>query len=229
MTPDRTRPPRACISILNWNNAPATLECIASVRRSLNPTDVIVVLDNGSTDESVDTLSTVEGIELITAEQNLGFAGGQNRVLPHALARNFDYVRLPNNNALVQGASVQRLVKSTGTDAEKIHDLFATREKQATQTHRVIDRGTAPVVGMQTGDRLIWRKYASPLEFLKLLGWKLRLVHRQLAVLAGNPVAAAAMELGGRHGWLNLGGRFNREERLDLPARWLFDRARTAS
>lgn len=319
MTTDGTRPPRVCISILNWNNAPATLDCIVSLRLSLNPTDVIVVLDNGSTDESVKTLKTVEGIELITAEQNLGFAGGHNRVLRHALACGFDYVWLLNNDALVQGDCLRRLVEhaqahpdcalispvildnlpphayqhtlsilnATGTGVEEILDLSVAREKQAKQPQRVIVWGTALLVRVgaisrlgyldeklfaysedtdyslrslregfqnavvfdaviwhehpphprkphyyyytQRNSSLMWRKHTSPLKFLKLLRWNLRLAHRQMAMLAGNPEAVDAMKLGIWHGWLNRGGGFNREKRLGLPARWLVDLAMAIS
>lgn len=307
MTTDGARPPRVYISILNWNNAPA---CIRSVRRSLSPTDVIVVLDNGSTDSSVETLKTVVGIELITAEQSLGVAGGHNRVLSYAVAQHFEYVWLLNNDALVQGDCLQRLIQyaqghpdcaltspvildnlpphacqhtlsvlnATGTGVEEIQDLYATREKQVIQAQRVIVWGTALLVRVSAIGRLgyldeklfaysedtdnslrslrerfqnavvfdavvrhehpprprrphyyytqrdsspMWRKYTNPLKFLKLLRWNLRLAHGQLAVMAGNPEAVAAMKLGIWHGWFNRGGGFNREQRLGLPARWL--------
>lgn len=319
MSTDRTSLPRVCISILNWNNAQATLECIVSLRSSLNPNDVIVVLDNGSTDDSVTLLRTVEGIELITSEQNLGFAGGHNRVLRHALACKFDYVWLLNNDALAQGDCLQRLVQyaqehpdcaltspvildklpphacqhtlsvlnATATGVEEIQDLYAARKKQATQANRVIVWGTALLVRVDAIDRLgylderlfaysedtdyslrslregfqnavvfdavvwhehpphprkphyyyytqrnstlMWRKYTSQLKFLKLMRWNLSLARRQVAMLAKNPEAVAAMKLGIWHGWINRGGEFNREQRLGLPARWLVDLALAVS
>ena len=107
-TPPRS--PRVCVSILNWNNAPATLDCIRSVQSLLADADQIVVLDNGSSDDSLDMLRTAKGIELMTASENLGFAGGHNRILRHAVDQGFDYVWLLNNDAVVRGDCLQRLV-----------------------------------------------------------------------------------------------------------------------
>ncbi len=103
--------PRVCVSILNWNHAAATLDCIRSVASNLRAQDQIVVLDNGSADDSVPQLRQWPGITLLTSPTNLGFAGGHNRVLRHAVQQGFDYVWLLNNDATAQADCLARLVQ----------------------------------------------------------------------------------------------------------------------
>lgn len=44
--------PRVCIIILNWNGWPDTIECLASVANLTYPNFSVLVVDNGSTDDS---------------------------------------------------------------------------------------------------------------------------------------------------------------------------------
>jgi GT2 family glycosyltransferase len=59
------RKPNTAISILNWNGWEDTLECLESVVRLDYPNYLIVVVDNGSSNESVERIKT-------WAQENLG-------------------------------------------------------------------------------------------------------------------------------------------------------------
>lgn len=108
---------RVCISILNWNNAQETVACIQSLG-DLDGLDVeVLVLDNGSGDDSVEVLSNTADITLLKSEVNLGFAGGHNLVMQHALQQGFDYVWLLNNDACVDPGCLPRLVAAMEADA----------------------------------------------------------------------------------------------------------------
>ena len=111
-----TQRKRVCISILNWNNAPETIECIQSLG-TLRDMDVeVIVLDNGSSDDSVEVLSRTAGITLMRSDVNLGFAGGHNLVMRHALQHDFDYVWLLNNDACVEPGCLPRLLAAMEAD-----------------------------------------------------------------------------------------------------------------
>jgi GT2 family glycosyltransferase len=70
-----------------------------------------VVIDNGSTDDSVGHITTqFPDVELIEAGSNLGFAGGCNVGIAHALATGADYVWLLNNDATVEPSALRELV-----------------------------------------------------------------------------------------------------------------------
>ncbi|HWA96037.1 MAG TPA: glycosyltransferase family 2 protein [Terracidiphilus sp.] len=67
------------IVIVNWNSAEYTRQCIASIRENTKATShEIIVVDNASTDDSLVYLETIEGIQLIRSQQNIGFARANN-------------------------------------------------------------------------------------------------------------------------------------------------------
>src|SRR5438552_1228619 len=68
-----------CIIVLNWNGWQDTLECLESLRRLDYPNFRVLVVDNGSTDDSVERFKKFSlQDELIETGRNLGYAGGNN-------------------------------------------------------------------------------------------------------------------------------------------------------
>src|SRR5262249_30516999 len=58
----------------------------------------IIVVDNGSTDDSVDVLTRFPAVKVVRSAKNLGFAGGNNLGLTDCHGR---YVLLLNNDTIV--------------------------------------------------------------------------------------------------------------------------------
>ena len=90
--------------IVNWNGKKDTDACLRSLTNvRSNDIDLHVVLvDNGSTDGSEDFIKhTHPNVTLLQAGKNLGFTGGNNLGIRHALERNADYVWLLNNDTIV--------------------------------------------------------------------------------------------------------------------------------
>jgi len=58
---------KVAIIILNWNGWEDTIECLESVFRNTYPNYQVIVLDNGSTDDSVEKidLGTIEDMRLM--------------------------------------------------------------------------------------------------------------------------------------------------------------------
>ncbi len=86
-------PPRSpdgaiAVVLVNWNGASDTLATLASLDRAGAGLDLRpLVVDNGSTDDSRDRLRTARpDVEVLATGANLGFAGGNNAGLRHALA-----------------------------------------------------------------------------------------------------------------------------------------------
>ncbi|MBB3117076.1 glycosyltransferase [Pseudoduganella violacea] len=109
-TPSAQR--RILISILNWNTAGKTLDCVASLRRqSLPPGQQadILVIDNGS--EAADYAQLVQGldaqpVQLHREAANRGFAGGHNLAIRRAQEQGYDFIWLMNSDAVVAGNDV---------------------------------------------------------------------------------------------------------------------------
>lgn len=99
--------PRVSIIVLAWNELPYTKECVASIQASTRPPYELILVDNGSTDETLEFFRTVPGAKIVANGSNLGFAGGNNRGI---LAATGDYIIILNNDTLVTDGWLDRLV-----------------------------------------------------------------------------------------------------------------------
>jgi GT2 family glycosyltransferase len=103
--------PKVFIVVLNWNGHAKTVRCIRSLEKITYPNHEILLVDNGSTDDSIDVLSAeLPRVPLIQCATNLGYAGGNNVGIEHALDRQADYVLLLNNDTVVDPSFVEPLV-----------------------------------------------------------------------------------------------------------------------
>jgi GT2 family glycosyltransferase len=109
------RLPSLTVLVLNFRNAAATLRCLESLEvTSYNGPMDVVVLENGSGDDSWLTLSAFAGrtrlsLCLLQSQVNHGFAGGVNHLWPEARG---EYVCLLNNDAEVHRDCLARLVET---------------------------------------------------------------------------------------------------------------------
>lgn len=100
--------PNIFIIILNWNGKKDTLACLESLQKVIHPSFHTIVVDNGSTDGSVSAIREVfPDVSLIETGDNLGFAGGNNWGIEHALKKGADYLLLLNNDTVVDPAILE--------------------------------------------------------------------------------------------------------------------------
>src|SRR5450830_1576724 len=98
---------RVDVVVLNWNGWQDTIACLASLQRQDYPHFNLLVVDNGSTDGSVDQIKkAMPALELLQTGANLGFGGGCNAGIKLALARGADYVWLINSDATVDSGAL---------------------------------------------------------------------------------------------------------------------------
>jgi|SRR5665647_225894 GT2 family glycosyltransferase len=99
------------VVVLNWNGLSDTVRCLESLEAVVYPTYEIILVDNGSTDDSVAFLSSrYPQITIIKNENNLGFAGGNNVGIRYALKKRSDYVLILNNDTVVEPGLITALV-----------------------------------------------------------------------------------------------------------------------
>lgn len=92
---------KVAIILLNWNGKKDTLECLSSLQKLSYKNIDIIVVDNGSTDDSVREIRLAfPKTCLIETGKNLGFAGGNNPGIEHALKNGADYLLLLNNDTI---------------------------------------------------------------------------------------------------------------------------------
>ncbi len=88
--------------VLSWNGREDTLSCLESLMRVERADLGVVCVDNGSTDGSQQAVrERFPQVELIEAGANLGYAGGNNLGLRHALESGARWMMLVNNDATV--------------------------------------------------------------------------------------------------------------------------------
>ena len=106
--------PSVAVIVINWNGVADTSECLESVRGITYPSYKTIVIDNGSSGDDACVLEERFGdtTQLIVSEKNLGFAGGCNLGIRHALATDADYVLLLNNDVVVQPTFLEELVRA---------------------------------------------------------------------------------------------------------------------
>jgi GT2 family glycosyltransferase len=103
---------KVTIIILNWNGKNDTVECIKSLNKIRYPNYKVVIVDNGSTDDSVSCFKEkFPQIKLIETGVNLGFSGGNNVGIKYALETNTDFVLLLNNDTVVDPRFLDELIK----------------------------------------------------------------------------------------------------------------------
>jgi GT2 family glycosyltransferase len=97
-------PPRVSILILVCNRAELTLRCLQTLalRLSQTPAEVVVV-DNGSTDETGPLLRRCHGLKILRNAENAGYPRAVNQA---ARVARGDYLLLLNNDAEVLGKSI---------------------------------------------------------------------------------------------------------------------------
>lgn len=93
---------RVAIVIVNWNGKRDTLRCLQSLFKESYRDKEIIVVDNGSTDGSVEAIQeTYPECTVIAESANIGFAAGNNKGIERAFDRGADAVLLLNNDTTV--------------------------------------------------------------------------------------------------------------------------------
>jgi GT2 family glycosyltransferase len=109
--------PKVSIIILNWNGLEDTIECLESLKHITYSNYEILLVDNGSTDGSVECFrERYPEMEIIENRENLGFAEGNNVGIRRAMDARADYVLLLNNDTVVDPEFLGELVKVARSD-----------------------------------------------------------------------------------------------------------------
>lgn len=98
--------PRVSILILSYNGADLLGPCLESLRGLAYPDYEIVVIDNGSTDDTPRILAQHPAVRTVRTEKNLGSSGGYNFGLPAATG---EFVLMMNNDMIANPLFVSAL------------------------------------------------------------------------------------------------------------------------
>jgi len=109
----KAEPKLVSIVILCWNQLEFTRQCVESLLADDSHPYELILVDNGSTDETPAYLAGIPGAKVIRNEQNLGFPKGCNQGIQAATG---EYILLLNNDTIVVPGLLSELVAAAESD-----------------------------------------------------------------------------------------------------------------
>lgn len=105
---------KVSVIVLNYNGFKNTKDCLLSLEncKTKNADVKIIVVDNDSNDGSVRKLEKGIGYTFLKNSENLGYTGGNNVGIKHALSQKSDYILILNNDTVVDKSFLSELVKA---------------------------------------------------------------------------------------------------------------------
>ena len=141
--------------ICNYNKSNYVTNCIQSVIESAFQDLDIIVVDNASTDDSVECIQRfyADKVKLFVNKENLGGSGGFNTGIRYAVEQGYDYVWCLDNDVLV--------------DEQAIGELYAFMEQhpEVGMTGSKVYHMEAPDYVQQFGIDVIWDEYCCEAKY----------------------------------------------------------------
>ena len=147
--------PIVYVIILSYNGLNWLENCIESVLNSDYSNFKIIYVDNASKDESVDFIRMhYPGVEVLANRKNLGFTGGMNTGIRHALAAEADYVFLLNEDTYLDAGCLRELM-AVAQAHEKLGLLAPVQFRYGSpELHKVFQRWLKNHLGVEAQTRL---------------------------------------------------------------------------
>ena len=102
----------ARVIIVNWNGKHFLGECLSTLEKQSYPNYDVTVVDNGSTDGSVDFIhDRFPRVHILSLDENVGFSKANNRAMIGALSDGAQYIALLNNDTKVDERWLEHLVR----------------------------------------------------------------------------------------------------------------------
>ncbi|MBU0597669.1 glycosyltransferase family 2 protein [Patescibacteria group bacterium] len=107
-----------CVIILNWNGQEHLATCLDSVLGQSYDKYEVILIDNGSKDDSVEFISkNYPQVKIIQNKKNYGFAEGNNIAIREVLKnKNIKYIATLNNDTEVDREWLAELVRAVEAD-----------------------------------------------------------------------------------------------------------------
>jgi GT2 family glycosyltransferase len=140
---------KVSVVVVNWNGQAYLAQCIeALLCQTVKPTEIIVI-DNASSDGSLDVLRQYPSVRLLPLNSNLGFARGNNMAV-EVLASQTQWIALMNPDAFAMPDWLEKLLTAVERNPE--FDVFGSKLVNAADPNKL--DGLGDVYHMSG---LVWR------------------------------------------------------------------------
>ena len=113
--------PKVCVVLANWNGADFTIPCVESLAESDYPSFQVVVVDDGSTDNSLARIAQrFPELEILRQPANLGVSQARNRGIARAAELGSDYVLVLDNDTRVDRGLISQLVATAKVHGDAV-------------------------------------------------------------------------------------------------------------
>lgn len=157
------------IIIVNYNSFQDTVACIKSIEKATEAEYKIFVVDNQSTDCSLENLSKEYAgspqVEIIASGRNGGYSAGNNIGIKKALGENITKLVISNSDIIFYKNAVEKLVGALSEEIKvagpSIRGLDGKEQQVARRKIREVDGilGRKPFVGLKMVQKSLGRFY----------------------------------------------------------------------
>lgn len=146
------------IVLVNYNGSEDTLQCLRSLLNITYKNIMIVVVDNLSTDDSVEILKRKEQelcFTLLCSPDNNGFSAGNNIGIHYALDHGCSHILLLNNDTVVTPDFLSELMKyNDGETALTGTILYYWKREEIWYGGGIVNKFTGKTVHLHKGEHL---------------------------------------------------------------------------
>jgi rhamnopyranosyl-N-acetylglucosaminyl-diphospho-decaprenol beta-1,3/1,4-galactofuranosyltransferase len=126
-----------CAIVVTYNRLGLLRQCIEALRNQTRKPDAIVVVDNGSIDETPAWLREQPGLTVVT-QTNTGSGGGQNRGIGWASAQGYDWFWCMDDDGLPAPDCLARLLEGQASHGfDVVNPLVVDRDNPGLLSFRL--------------------------------------------------------------------------------------------
>ena len=151
--------PRVTVVIVNWNGEQFLERCLTALLAQTTKPHEIILLDNASTDGSLEIARRIPAVRVMALEQNTGFARGNNLAI-EAASKESEWIALINPDAFAAPRWLESLLAAAEHNSE--FDVFGSKLVNAVDSTLLDGTGDACHIS-----GLVWRTaYGVPVSTL---------------------------------------------------------------
>jgi GT2 family glycosyltransferase len=140
--------PKVTVIVVNWNGERFLERCLSALTAQTVKLHEVIVVDNASSDESLETAQRFPGVRLIALARNMGFSQGNN--LATEAAADSEWIALINPDAFADPRWLESLLTAARSNPE--FDVFGSQLVNAADSTLLDGAGDAYHIS-----GLVWR------------------------------------------------------------------------